>query len=184
MGKFKAKHKDKIICAIRKKHISRFLILAVLMVAGIFLILPASTAQGWPFDAGEVELGASDRGMKDGMAPAANQPPVISDLESSPSSPQLVGSTVRWTARARDPEGEPLSFLFQVKGHAQSDLIELQQLTHHDVHEPRDVHYTVVHLGDGAHGDRLELKLIALDLPLQGSENLILDRHAHSLIAR
>lgn len=116
MGKFKAKHKDKFNCAIRQKHISRFLILAVLMVAGIFLILPASTAQGWPFDDGDTGLDTPDRDMEEGMAPDANQPPVISDLESSPSSPQLAGSTIRWTARAKDPEGEPLSFLFQVKG--------------------------------------------------------------------
>ena len=89
MGKLKAKHKDKFNCAIRQKHISRFFILAVLMVAGIFLILPASTAQGWPFDEGDTGLGTTDRGMDDGMDTAANQPPVISDLESSPSSPQL-----------------------------------------------------------------------------------------------
>ena len=89
MRKFKAKHKDKFISSIRQKYLSRFFILAVLIVAGIFLVLPASMAQGWPFDAGDIGREPSDRSMEDGVAPSANQPPVITDLESSPSSPQL-----------------------------------------------------------------------------------------------
>ncbi|MDD1740201.1 MAG: hypothetical protein LUQ30_05155, partial [Methanothrix sp.] len=87
------------------------------MMGGIFLALSASAAEDWPFDVSESDQAALDSDMTvDAMAPAANQPPTVTELESDKSSPQEVGSTIKWTARAEDPEKEPLSYLFQVKG--------------------------------------------------------------------
>ena len=117
MAKFKPKFKDKTICVSRNRHLNLFSILAVLMMGGILLALTASAAEDWPFDAGEGDLSTPDGSiMEDVLTGTANQPPAITELESDKSSPQVAGSTIKWTAKAKDPEGERLSYLFQVKG--------------------------------------------------------------------
>ena len=117
MAKFKPKFKDKTICVSRNRHLNLFSILAVLMMGGILLALTASAAEDWPFDAGEGDLSTPDGSiMADVLTGTANQPPAITELESDKSSPQVAGSTIKWTAKAKDPEGERLSYLFQVKG--------------------------------------------------------------------
>ncbi|OYV11436.1 MAG: Cna B domain-containing protein, partial [Methanosaeta sp. ASM2] len=117
MQKSKSRYKNESTFVFQKKHLNLFSVLAVLMMGGIFLALSASAAEDWPFDVAENDQAALDSDMTmDAMAPAANQPPTVTELESDKSSPQEVGSTIKWTARAEDPEKEPLSYLFQVKG--------------------------------------------------------------------
>ncbi len=117
MQKLKSRCKNESIFVFQKKHLNLFSVLAVLMMGGIFLALSASAAEDWPFDVSESDQAALDSDMTvDAMAPAENQPPTVTELESDKSSPQEVGSTIKWTARAEDPEKEPLSYLFQVKG--------------------------------------------------------------------
>jgi protocatechuate 3,4-dioxygenase beta subunit len=49
---------------------------------------------------------------------SANRPPRVDVLFSDRPAPQFVGSWVRWTAVARDPEGDPLQFKFYLRGPA------------------------------------------------------------------
>jgi len=117
MQKFKPKFKDKTIDVLRKRQMNLFSILAVMMVGGILSVLIASAAEDWPFDADEGDLSTLDNSiMADVLTGIANQLPDITELESDKSSPQVAGSTIKWTAKAKDPEGERLSYLFQVKG--------------------------------------------------------------------
>jgi len=48
--------------------------------------------------------------------PRANEPPTASELSQSPAGPQNTGSSVTWTARARDPEGDQIYYRFWLKG--------------------------------------------------------------------
>ena len=45
-----------------------------------------------------------------------NQPPVFNSLTPNKASPQNVGTTVRWTASASDPEGDTIYYKFHLKG--------------------------------------------------------------------
>jgi len=49
-------------------------------------------------------------------APATNQPPVVNSLTANPASPQNVGTAIKWTASATDPEGDSISYRFYLKG--------------------------------------------------------------------
>jgi len=49
---------------------------------------------------------------------SANRPPRVDVLFSDRPAPQYAGSWVRWTAVARDPEGDPLQFKFYMRGPA------------------------------------------------------------------
>ena len=49
---------------------------------------------------------------------SANRPPRVDVLFSDRPAPQYAGSWVRWTAMARDPEGDPLQFKFYLRGPA------------------------------------------------------------------
>ena len=44
--------------------------------------------------------------------PPSNSPPTVSGLTPSKSSPQVLGTTITWTASATDPEGDPILFRF------------------------------------------------------------------------
>jgi hypothetical protein len=47
-----------------------------------------------------------------------NQPPENPTLTPDRSSPQLAGTTIKWTASATDPDGDPLYYQFRLKGPA------------------------------------------------------------------
>ncbi|MDD1733169.1 MAG: hypothetical protein LUQ53_04280, partial [Methanothrix sp.] len=47
---------------------------------------------------------------------SANRPPRVDVLFSDRPAPQFAGSWVRWTAIARDPEGDPLQYKFYLRG--------------------------------------------------------------------
>lgn len=48
--------------------------------------------------------------------PRANEPPTASELVQSPAGLQTAGSSITWTARARDSEGDQISYRFWLKG--------------------------------------------------------------------
>ena len=70
MQKLKSSSRVKDICALEKKHLNLFSVLAVLIFGGIILALSASAAGEWPFDVGDGGPGASDRSLADGMEQA------------------------------------------------------------------------------------------------------------------
>ena len=49
-------------------------------------------------------------------APVPNQPLVVTALSPNRPSPQTAGMTVRWTASAQDPDGDPILYRFWLKG--------------------------------------------------------------------
>jgi hypothetical protein len=48
--------------------------------------------------------------------PRSNEPPISSDLVQSPAGPLTAGSSATWTARATDPDGDPIYYRFWLKG--------------------------------------------------------------------
>ena len=60
--------------------------------------------------------GADDYSVAGFWIEEVNQPPVITAFSSAPSSPQQLGATVKWTARAFDPEERMLFFRYWLKG--------------------------------------------------------------------
>ncbi len=50
-----------------------------------------------------------------------NESPSITDLAADKKSPQLLGTTVNWTATASDPESDPISYRFLVNDTPNSD---------------------------------------------------------------
>ena len=50
-----------------------------------------------------------------------NQPPTISDLIPTPSSPQVYGTHITWTAIASDPNNDPIYYKFQLSGPSTGD---------------------------------------------------------------
>ena len=50
-----------------------------------------------------------------------NNPPAVTDLASDLASPQILGTTVTWTAAASDPESDPISYRFLVNNTPNSD---------------------------------------------------------------
>ena len=50
-----------------------------------------------------------------------NESPAISGLTADSVSPQLLGTTVTWTAKASDPESDPISYRFLVNGTPATD---------------------------------------------------------------
>jgi len=60
--------------------------------------------------------GSDDYGIAGYSIINLNQPPVITSLSSSMSSPQPIGATVRWSATAMDPEGNAVFYRYWLKG--------------------------------------------------------------------
>ena len=50
-----------------------------------------------------------------------NNPPAVTDLAADLASPQILGTTVTWTAEASDPEADPISYRFLVNDTPASD---------------------------------------------------------------
>ncbi|MEI8003498.1 MAG: hypothetical protein WCG94_04120 [Methanothrix sp.] len=91
-----------------------FLVFAVLMITGVLLAISAS-AQFDPQPPGA--SGQEDFSTPDNMGGVGfNQPPNISALESDKPSPQEAGSSIKWTAKAKDPEKDFVSFMFRIRG--------------------------------------------------------------------
>jgi hypothetical protein len=95
------------------------LVFAAILITGVLLALSASAQ----FDPQPGDLGQGDLFSSDNMGSASsNQQPMLTALESDRSSPQEAGSSIRWTARAEDPENDPMSFIFRLKGPSTGDV--------------------------------------------------------------
>jgi protocatechuate 3,4-dioxygenase beta subunit len=97
-----------------------FLVFAVLMITGVLLAVSAYAQ----FDSQPpAASGLGDFSNPDNMGTASsNQPPTLTALESDKSSPQEAGSSIKWTAKAEDPENDPMSFIFRLKGPSTGDV--------------------------------------------------------------
>jgi hypothetical protein len=56
-----------------------------------------------------------------------NQPPENPTLTPDRSSPQLAGTTIKWTASATDPDGDPLYYQFRLKGPATGNSWQIKR---------------------------------------------------------
>ena len=94
-------------------------VFAVLMITGVLL---AVSALAQP-ELSPGALGQGDLFSADSMGGASsNQQPMLTALESDKSSPQEAGSSIKWTAKAEDPENDPMSFIFRLKGPSTGDV--------------------------------------------------------------
>ena len=67
---------------------------------------------------GEMGLISQDDSMAE---QASNQAPSIISLVPDKLSPQEAGSSIKWTVKAEDPENDPISYMFRLKGPAATD---------------------------------------------------------------
>ncbi|MDQ1261129.1 MAG: Cna protein B-type domain protein, partial [Euryarchaeota archaeon] len=93
-------------------------VFAVLMITGVLLAVSALAQPELPGDLGQGDL--LSPGNTGGAS--SNQQPMLTALESDKSSPQEAGSTIKWTAKAEDPENDPMSFIFRLKGPSTGDV--------------------------------------------------------------
>ncbi|MCX6674722.1 MAG: hypothetical protein NTY37_13200 [Methanothrix sp.] len=111
--------KSKNRTGFKRKYRDVFLVFAVLMITGVLLAVSAFAQPDQPSD----DSGLGDFSSPDNMGGAGtNQPPMLTGLESNKASPQEAGSTVKWTAKAEDPENDPVSFMFRLKGPSTGDV--------------------------------------------------------------
>ena len=96
------------------------LILAVSIITGVLLVVAASAQ----FDPQQPEGSAQGDFFSPGYTGGAssNQQPTLVSLDSDKSSPQEAGASIKWTARAEDPESDPVSFMFWLKGPSTGDV--------------------------------------------------------------
>jgi len=102
----------------KHKYRDVFLVFTVLMITGVLLAVSAYAQPEQP-------LGGpgQDFSSPDNMGAASpNQQPTIIALQSDKSSPQEAGSSIKWTANAQDPENDPMSFTFRLKGPSTRDV--------------------------------------------------------------
>lgn len=79
-----------------------------------------------------------------------NQPPVMEDLVPDLSSPQHAGISVMWTARAHDPENDPLRYRFLVDGSPATDWSPSGRFTWNTVGVAAGDHNITVQVTDGS----------------------------------
>jgi hypothetical protein len=105
----------------KRKYRDVFLVFAVLMITGVLLAISAFAQ----FDPQQGSSGVGDFSTPDNLGGVGlNQQPKLTALESDKSSPQEAGSSIKWTARAEDPENDPMSFMFRLRGPSMGDVWE------------------------------------------------------------
>ena len=95
-----------------------FLVFALVLISGVLFNAPTSAQdqpQGFP---GELGLPTQDNSV---VGESPNQEPNINSLDSDKPGPQDAGSSIKWTAKAVDPENDPLSYMFRLKGPSTGD---------------------------------------------------------------
>ncbi|MDQ1312877.1 MAG: large repetitive protein, partial [Euryarchaeota archaeon] len=93
-------------------------IFLVIVIAGLLLAISASAQMGLSPDV----MGQEGIIPTEGTGGANdNQQPVIDSVDSNKESPQEAGSSIKWTAKATDPEGDSVLFQFRLKGPSTGD---------------------------------------------------------------
>ena len=93
----------------------QFLVLAMILCACVLLNAFAYAQEqpgGFPEGIGFPEQ------IDSAFSDSSNQPPSIRSVEPDRPSPQPMGTAIKWTVRAEDPENDPISYMFQLKGPA------------------------------------------------------------------
>jgi len=96
------------------RHVDFILAFSVALAFGMLLALSAS-AQSLPEDFSSRNPFSEDLSSFN-QPEILNQPPRLIDFGPDPSSPQEAGTSVRWSARAMDPENDPVYYLFWLNG--------------------------------------------------------------------
>ncbi len=105
----------------KRKYRDVFLVFAVLMITGVLLAISAfAQFDPQPGSSGVGDFSTPDILGRDG----SNQQPKLTALESDKISPQESGSSIKWTAKAEDPENDPMSFMFRLRGPSTGDVWE------------------------------------------------------------
>jgi len=82
---------------------------------------------------------------------ASNRTPAVSSLLPDKSGPQPQGAEVVWTAKASDPDGDPVLFRFLVDGRAQTEWSESQTWTWNSADLLQGAYRIGVQVRDGQH---------------------------------
>ena len=93
----------------------QFLVLAMILSVSVLLSAFAYAQEqpgGFPEGIGFPEQ------VDSAFSDIANQPPSIRSVEPDRPSPQPMGTAIKWTVRAEDPENDPISYMFQLKDSA------------------------------------------------------------------
>ena len=93
----------------------QFLVLAMILSVSVLLSAFAYAQEqpgGFPEGIGFPEQ------VDSAFSDIANQPPSIRSVEPDKPSPQPMGTAIKWTVRAEDPENDPISYMFQLKDSA------------------------------------------------------------------
>jgi hypothetical protein len=115
----KCKNKTRFKNIFKHKYRDVFLVFAVLMITGVLLAISASAQ----FEQPPGDFGQRDFSSPDNLGGAgSNQQPKLTALESDKISPQEAGSSIKWTAKAEDPENDPMSFMFRLRGPSTGDV--------------------------------------------------------------
>ena len=96
---------------LRHGYVDIFLVFSSVIILGVLLAISA-TAQ---FDQPPGQMGLPG----DSSTPATdsfNQAPKLSGLVADKSGPQVAGIPIKWTAMALDPDGDPILYMFRLKG--------------------------------------------------------------------
>jgi hypothetical protein len=140
----KCKNKTRFKRIFKHKYRDVFLVFAVLMITGVLLAISAyAQFDRQPGAFGQEDSSSPDNLGRDGFnqPPGAfgqedlsspdnlgrdgfNQQPELIALESDKLSPQEAGTSIKWTVQAQDPEDDPMSFMFRLKGPSQGDVWE------------------------------------------------------------
>ncbi len=108
-GNFKTDYKE----FFKMKYIDILLMLLVVIVFGVLLAVSASAQ---PLTGFPTETPQGGLPMTTGSTPDQNSLPVIAGLVPDKPSPQGAGTTITWTAKAFDPDGDTVSYKFQLMG--------------------------------------------------------------------
>ena len=125
MQKQKRKYENRInlIKSPKYSYIDAFFIFAAVMTIGVLLAVstlaqPLEQTDQSPGSFGQVDAFSPDISEK---GQNINQAPKVISLEPDKSGPQEVGSSINWIANAKDPENDPLSYMFQLNGPSTGD---------------------------------------------------------------
>ena len=115
----KSEIKAKFKRFLKTSYMNVFLVFAAVLIAGVLLNAPTSAQDQQPGFPGQLGLPSQDNSV---VGPGSNLEPNITSLEADKPGPQDAGSSIKWTAKAVDPENDPISYMFRLKGPSTGDV--------------------------------------------------------------